>query len=376
MNTLQPAHIRLWWHTIDRWLLFPLLAIIGLGIWLVFAASPAVAVRINLEKFHFLTRHVIILIPTLLVLFVLSMQSVRTIRVLSFLGFIGALGLTIATLFVGIETKGAMRWLQFPGFSIQPSEFLKPLFAVVIAWVFAKQQEMPRFPSQPLAVGIFAVCLLTLTQQPDMGMSILLTASFFGQYMLAGLPWIFIFLCAGIGILGLLFAYMLLPHFASRIDRFLNPETGDTYQVQKSSEAFANGGWLGTGPGEGTVKMQVPDAHTDFVFAVAGEELGLITCSLIVLLFAAIVLRGFQRAAQQKDMFVLLAVGGIMMQFGFQTLINLGSTLHLIPTKGMTLPFVSYGGSSLVALAIGMGIVLALTRQHMPMTRHSPRGRL
>jgi cell division protein FtsW len=346
--------------------LFPLLAIILLGIWLVFAASPAVAMRIKLDTFYFLTRHLMILVPTLLVMLILSMQSVRTLKTICLAGFFVALGLTIATLFIGIEIKGATRWLQFPGFSVQPSEFLKPLFAVVIAMIFAKQQEIPRFPAPALAVITLGVSLGVLALQPDMGMSAVLFVSWIGQFILAGLPWVLVGGFAAAGIIGALAAYTFLPHFSARIDKFLDPSSGDTYQIQKATEAFNNGGWMGTGPAEGTVKMQIPDAHADFIFAVAGEELGLITCSIIVLLFAFIVLRGFQRAGQQKDMFVLLAIGGIMMQFGLQTLVNLGSTLHLIPTKGMTLPFVSYGGSSLVALAIGMGVVLALTRQHNP----------
>jgi len=366
MNITHPTYFRMWWHTIDRWLLFPLIAIIVLGIWLVFAASPAVALRIHLNTFYFLSRHLMILVPTLLLMLLLSMQSVRTLKTIGLAGFFIALGLTIATLFIGIEIKGATRWLQFTGFSIQPSEFLKPLFAVVIAMIFAKQQEIPRFPSQPLAIITLAVCLGVLAKQPDMGMSAVIFVSWVGQYILAGLPWVFVCGLGIAGILGGLAAYTFLPHFTVRMDKFLDPSSGDTYQIQKATEAFVNGGWLGTGPAEGTVKMQIPDAHADFIFAVAGEELGLVTCSIIVLLFAFVVLRGFQRAGQQKDMFVLLAISGIMMQFGLQTLVNLASSLHLIPTKGMTLPFVSYGGSSLLALAICVGIVLALTRQHMP----------
>jgi cell division protein FtsW len=371
----HPAHIRLWWHTVDRWLLFSLLGLATIGVWLVFAASPAVAVRINLEKYYFLIRHLIILAPAMLIMLILSMQSARAVRTLALLGFPLALGLTYATLFVGIEIKGATRWLHLPGFSLQPSEFLKPLFAITVAWVFAKQQEMPRFPSQTIAIALFVVSLLALLLQPDMGMSVVLAASWMGQYILAGLPWVYVGVLGALGVAGAIAAYAFSPHVQARIEKFLNPAGTDTYQVQKSMDAFANGGLLGTGPAEGTVKAQVPDAHADFIFAVAGEELGLIGAALLVLLFAAIVLRGFQRAGQQKDMFVLLAVGGLMMQFGLQTLVNLASTVHLIPTKGMTLPFISYGGSSLLALSFSLGVVLALTRQHTPKLTIGPQRR-
>jgi len=185
----------------------------------------------------------------------------------------------------------------------------------------------------------------------------------FTQFFLAGLPLIWVGVAGIGGVLGLTSAYLLLPHVASRIDRFVNPASGDSYQVDRSMDAFMNGGWWGRGPGEGTVKLTLPDAHADFVFAVAGEELGLVICLVIVALFAFVVLRGFTRLLQEANLYIVLAATGLLVQFGLQAIINMASALHLMPTKGMTLPFISYGGSSLLALGIGMGMALALTRR-------------
>ncbi|NTU77603.1 MAG: FtsW/RodA/SpoVE family cell cycle protein [Alphaproteobacteria bacterium] len=211
-------------------------------------------------------------------------------------------------------------------------------------------------------MALFAVIVLCLLGQPDIGMTALVTVIWFGQFFLAGLPLILVPLFLFLGVGGLFGAYYAFPHFASRLDRFLT-HSGDNYQTDKALDAFTNGGLFGTGPGAGTVKMTIPDAHADFVFAVAGEELGLLWCLVIIALFAFIVLRGFWRVRQENNLFILLAVSGLLIEFGFQTIINLASTLHLIPAKGMTLPFISYGGSSLWALALEMGMLLALTRK-------------
>lgn len=352
-----------WWHSVDRAMVGTLLFIFLFGILLIFAASPAVATRIHLDKYYFVTHHIMLLIPSIGVIYALSLLTARQVRVASLALFPIFLALTVATLFVGFQIKGATRWVHFPGVSVQPSEFLKPVFAVVSAWLMSKGFEHQRFPGRIAATFLYLCVVACLLLQPDLGMTVVFTAMFGAQLFLAGLPLFLIGMLAGAAVLGLVGAYFIFPHVSSRIDRFLSPQAGDTYQVDRSLEAFMNGGWFGTGPGEGTVKRQLPDAHADFIFAVSGEELGLIWSTVLLLLFLTVVLRGLTRAAQQKDMFVLLAVSGIMAQFGFQSLINMGSSLHLIPTKGMTLPFVSYGGSSLLALALGMGFVLALTRR-------------
>jgi cell division protein FtsW len=274
-----------------------------------------------------------------------------------------SVALLAATFMVGAEIKGARRWINLPGFSLQPSEFVKPSFAVICAWLFALQRRQDGTPGDLIAVGIYVLVLCLLLLQPDVGMAVVVSAIWFSQYFLAGLRVLWVFALLGSGAGALAAAYLAFPHVQSRINRFLDPQSGDTYQVTRSLEAFTNGGLAGRGPGEGTVKTHLPDAHSDFVFAVAGEEFGLIACLIIVLLFGFVVVRGFSRLLGETSLFALLATAGLLVQFGLQALINMGSTLHILPTKGMTLPFISYGGSSLLALSLGMGFVLALTRK-------------
>lgn len=352
-----------WWWTVDHWTLAALGCIIGFGAVLAMAATPAVATRIGLDPFFFVRRQMALLIPAIAIMVAISMMSPRAVRLLALIGFVIATSLLALTFVGGVEIKGARRWIHLPGLSIQPSEFVKPTFAVVAAWLFAMQRKHEWFPGDLLAIGLFLVVVLLLLLQPDVGMSIVITSVWFSQFFLAGLRMFWVLLLGGTGLVSLVGAYFVFPHVASRVDRFLDPAAGDNYQITTALEAFLNGGLFGVGPGEGTVKSVLPDAHTDFVFAVAGEEFGLIACLIVVTLFGFIVLRGFTRALQESNLFILLAVAGLMAQFGLQALINMCSTLNLIPTKGMTLPFISYGGSSLMALALGMGFVLALTRK-------------
>ena len=267
------------------------------------------------------------------------------------------------TLLVGPEIKGATRWIPILGFSLQPSEFVKPFFAVVAAWMFAAEKDSPGVPGTIIASALWLIIVALLLMQPDLGQSALVTAIWGAQFFLSGMSLVWVGLLAAVAVVGLIGAYFVLPHVAARINSFFDPAAGDRYQIDRSIEAFMNGGLFGRGPGEGTVKAQLPDSHSDFIFAVAGEELGMVACLIIVALFAFVVLRGFARLLQETNLFVLLAVSGLLVQFGLQALINMGSSLHLMPTKGMTLPFISYGGSSLLALSVGMGMVLALTRK-------------
>jgi cell division protein FtsW len=298
-------------------------------------------------------------------MFAVSLQPPRTIRRIAVIGFGISLALLALTFVIGVEIKGARRWINFPGLSLQPSEFIKPTFAVVAAWLFAEQKLRPRFPGNLICIVLFLIVVAMLIKQPDIGMAAVVAAVWFAQFFMAGmrLYWVAAGALAGLG--GLVGAYMYLPHVRVRVDHFLDPSTGDSYQVNRSIEAFANGGLWGRGPGEGTVKDVLPDAHADFVFAVAGEEFGVVVCLIIVALFAFIVLRGFSRMSQEGSLFVLLAATGLLVQFGLQASINMASSLHLIPTKGMTLPFLSYGGSSMLALGLGMGMMLALTRRRL-----------
>jgi cell division protein FtsW len=352
-----------WWWTVDRWTLAALAVLMGFGVVLVQAASPAVAERIGLDNFHFVQRHLMMLLPSAAIMVAVSLLPPRGIRRLAVLVFLAALLLVALTPVVGMEIKGARRWIHVPGLSIQPSEFLKPAFAVVAAWLFTMQKTTDGFPGGAVSVALYLLVVTLLMMQPDLGMTFVISAVWFGQFFLAGLPIVLVGILGIIGLLGLVGAYFMFPHVSSRIDRFLDPGSGDNYQVARSMEAFMNGGMFGTGPGQGTVKMSLPDAHADFIFSVAGEEFGLLWCLALVALFAFVVLRGFRRAMRDDSLFILLAVGGLLMQFGLQAMINMGSALHLMPTKGMTLPFISYGGSSMLALGFGMGMVLALTRK-------------
>ncbi|MDB5393848.1 MAG: ftsW [Rhodospirillales bacterium] len=359
-----------WWWTVDRWTLVALAVLIGVGALLVTAASPSVAERIHLPTFYFVIHQAVMLVPTLILMLGVSLLSPRGVRRLAFGSFIVFYFLTALTLVFGNEIKGATRWVSVGPLSVQPSEFLKPAFAVVSAWLFARQHAARAagqfFPGYLLAVAVFGAVLMVLMAQPDFGMTFVCTAIWFAEFFLAGLPMVFVLALAVMAIGGLVGAYFIFPHIASRIDRFLDPAAGDTYQVDRSLEAFIHGGLTGTGPGQGTVKLSLPDAHADFIFAVAGEELGLAATLFIVTLFGFIVLRGFARVLKDTDVFVVLAVGGLFTQFGLQALVHMGSSLHLLPAKGMTLPFISYGGSSMLALGLGTGMALALTRTRFP----------
>jgi cell division protein FtsW len=296
---------------------------------------------------------------------------------------LGGLLAMVLVLLVGSEIKGAQRWIHLPGFSLQPSEFVKPAFAVAAAWFMARQKDRPEFPGDRIAAGLYGVVVTLLLLQPDLGMTVVVTAIYGGLIFLAGFPF-WLLAAFGCGALALLAgSYFFLDHVHSRINRFLDPASGDNYQVQKALEAFQNGGLFGTGPGQGTVKLGLPDAHADFIFAVAGEELGLIFTLILLGLFEFVLLRGFNRVMDSPDIFPLLATAGLLVMFGVQALIHMGSSVNLLPAKGMTLPFISYGGSSLLAMAFAMGMVLALTRRqarssvirNMPVARPAAAGR-
>lgn len=352
-----------WARTLDRGLLWAILAVIACGIFLTFSASPAVSNRTFGDSFVFIKKQLVFLIPSITLMFGVSMFSPKHVRRLSFLVFLGFFVLLICTLFFGLEIKGAKRWLNL-GFSIQPSEFIKPAFAVVCAWIFASGRLIKGFPGIPIAGGIYLAVISLLLLQPDFGMTITISAIWSAQLFLAGISFWWIIVLSFLAIAGVGAAYVILPHVQSRIDRFLNPEHGDSFQVDTAMQAFHNAGWFGRGPGEGIIKNKLPDAHTDFILAVAAEEYGFLLCIFVIGLFAFIVFRGFYIMSKEKNLFNMLAVAGLLTQFGVQAFINMASTLNLIPTKGMTLPFISYGGSSLLSLAFGFGVILSLTRRH------------
>lgn len=352
-----------WWWTVDRWSLLALAVLIGIGVVLIAAASAPVAARHGLPDFYFIKRHLHMLPVALVLIFGVSLMTPSQVKRFAVLAFGAVFVLLVLTLIIGSEINGARRWIYIAGFSLQPSEFIKPLFAVVTAWALSERIRDPKFPGLKIAAGCLVVLLAIVVLQPDLGQAFVLTAVWLAQFFLAGLS---VYLVLGLvvaGIGGIIGAYLTMPHVTSRIDRFLDPSSGDTYQIRRSLEAFSNGGLTGRGPGEGQVKNVLPDAHSDFIFAVAGEELGMLVALGLVALFAFIVLRGFARAMQDHNLFVMLATAGLFAQFGIQALINMASTLNMMPTKGMTLPFISYGGSSLIAMALGLGMALALTRR-------------
>lgn len=364
------SHLGAWWWSVDRWTLGALVILMLCGLLLVSAASPSVAERIGLPPFYFVLRHIVFLLPAAALMLAASMLPRKALWRTATVTLIASMVLMLCAVLFGPEIKGATRWVHVFGFSLQPSEFAKPAFAVTAAWLMARHQDQGtgQFPGHMLALGLFAAVLGLLLLQPDFGMSLVIAAIWGVQVFLAGLPMIWVFLLGGLGVAGLFGAYMFFPHVASRIDRFLDPASGDNYQVQKSLDAFASGGLFGTGPGHGQVKMNLPDAHADFIFAVAGEEMGLLAALFLVCLFGFVILRSLWRVAQSEDLFVVLAAGGLLTQFALQSLIHMGSSLQLLPAKGMTLPFISYGGSSLLALGLGMGMLLSLTRKRQQLT--------
>ncbi len=351
-----------WWWTVDRWLMIMIGGLIFSGVVLTLAASPAVAERIGFDTYHFVIRQLVYLPMAVVVMLLVSLLTPRSVRRLALLVTGGAMVLMLVSIVFGVEVKGATRWIRFGGFALQPSEFVKPGFAVIAAWFFSRRSLDDRFPGYMMATGLFVLIIGLLALQPDIGMALVVSAVWAVQFFLAGLP---IVLVVGLGLVflgGSVGAYFMFDHVQTRVDRFLDPAAGEGYQVSRALDALKNGGLFGRGPGEGHVKEVLPDAHADFILAVAGEEFGLIVCLGLVLLFAGIVLRGFSRAFKGGDLFVLLAVSGLMTQFALQAIINMASTLNMMPPKGMTLPFISYGGSSTMAMAIGMGMVLALTK--------------
>ncbi len=369
MPTLSRADASLlgrWWWTVDRWTLGAVGVLIGFGYIMMLAASPAVAERIHVARDMFILKQVVFLAVAGVIVVGVSLLSPRDVRRIALIGCVAALTLTAMTLLVGIEIKGARRWIALPGMQIQPSEFLKPCFAIAAAWLIAEGKQVPRFPGMTIAIGLYVLIAFCLKSQPDIGMLGVITMVFFAQMFLAGLN---LFL-VGLGALGIggggVAAYLFFSHVQKRVQEFLHPGAAGAaadYQPMKALEAFGNGGLWGRGPGEGHVKDVLPDAHADFVFAVVGEEFGMVVCLVIIGVFAFIVLRGLLQLLKEPDPFTVLACAGLITGFGLQAFVNMASSLQLIPTKGMTLPFISYGGSSVMAVALGIGMLLALTRR-------------
>ena len=352
-----------WWWTVDRLTLAAIGALMLAGVVLSLAASPPVAGRLGLDPFYFVNRHILFLLPSIVVMLGVSFLNPHQVRRLSLLIFVVSLVLAAATPFFGPEIKGARRWLILFSVSIQPSEFLKPAFVIIVAWLFGESAKRPDMPANTFALMLLLTVVALLVLQPDFGQTMLIALVWSALFFMAGMRVVWVFGIAGLAGVGLLSAYYTVPHVARRIQRFLNPASGDTFNIDIATESFMRGGWFGKGPGEGTVKRLLPESHTDFVFAVAAEEFGIALCLVIVALFAFIIIRMLLRAMRNDDPFTQFAAAGLTILFAMQSAINMAVNLHLIPAKGMTLPFISYGGSSMISLGYAMGMLLALTRE-------------
>ncbi len=364
MSRAQRSPLADWWWTVDRWTLAAIGVLMVLGLVLTLAGSPPEAERVGLPSFYFVNRQVMFLIPSAILLLATSFLSPRHVRRSALIVFIVGMALIGAALVFGHEVKGARRWI----FGVQPSEFVKPAFVVLSAWAFSEGGKRHDVPANLMAILLLFGTIAPLMLQPDFGQTMLLSIVWAGLFFAAGLHWMWVGGIGGLGLSGAFVAYRFVPHVRARIEKFIDPAISggsptDTFQVDTAMESFISGGWFGKGPGEGTLKRVLPDSHTDFIFAVTGEEFGVLVCLSIVALFCFIVMRGLLSAMRNEDPFCRFATAGLVMLFGLQSCINMAVNVHLMPAKGMTLPFLSYGGSSLISLALTMGFLIAVSRK-------------
>lgn len=358
------SQMGVWWWTTDHWMLGAVAALIATGVLMSFAASPAAAARLNIgDPFHFAVRQCVFAVAGAAILVSASMLDGRGVRRAAFFIYLIAIAIMIALPFMGHSAKGATRWISFAGFTLQPSEFMKPALIVLVSWMFSEGQKGQGVPGVSIAFGLYFLSVGLLLIQPDVGQTVLITVAFGAAFWMAGVPLSWVMLLGGVAVVGLSSTYFLFPHVASRVDRFLSPERADTFQVDRAAEAIAGGGLFGRGPGEGVLKRNIPDAHTDFIYSVAAEEYGLIFSLLLISIFAFIVVRGLYKSMKLSDPFEQVAAAGLFVLVGQQAFINIAVNLNMIPTKGMTLPFISSGGSSIMAISLTLGMALALTRR-------------
>jgi cell division protein FtsW len=352
-----------WWFTVDKLLLTSILLLMALGVIINLAASPPVADRLGLDPFHFFERQLAYMLPAALVLIFTSFLDERRARWMSLAVLLAGIVLMGAAVIIGPEVKGAHRWIDIGPINLQPSEFVKPAFVVIAAWLLAEKARLPDMPGFLMASTLFMLIVSLLVIQPDFGQAALIGLVFAVMLLTYGIAWIMVLGLGILGASGIAFAYSAFPHVASRIDRFFSPDKGDTFQIDTATQAFNNGGLFGTGPGGGTAKQILPDAHSDFIFSVLGEEFGFFAGMALLSLFVFIVMRVLFRALEERVSFNALALTGLVSIFGLQAVINMAVNLSLMPAKGMTLPFISYGGSSLLSMAYAMGLVLVFGRR-------------
>ncbi|MEV8467725.1 putative lipid II flippase FtsW [Fluviibacterium sp. DFM31] len=352
-----------WWRTIDRWSLVCVLALFGIGMLLGLAASPPLAERNGLSPFYYVQKQAIFGAMAFVVMLFCSMLDPREVRRLGVIAFVGAfIALILLPVFGTNFGKGAVRWYSLGFGSLQPSEFLKPAYIILAAWLMAASQQVAGPPGRLMSAALALVIVLILAMQPDYGQACLVLFSWGVMYFVAGAPIVLLILVAGAVVAGGLLAYNSSEHFARRIDGYLSPEIDPTTQIGYAANAIREGGVFGVGVGEGEVKIFLPDAHTDFIIAVAAEEYGLVLVLAIIVLYCAVTVRSLLRLLKERDPFVRYAGTGLACVLGMQAMVNMGVAVRLLPTKGMTLPFVSYGGSSVIAAGITVGMLLALTR--------------
>ena len=353
-----------WWRSIDQLTLMLLLCLLCAGLVLSMAASPAASHRLGIESpFYFMLRHGVFAVVGFTGAVIVSLFQPTGARRIGVLALGGAIVIMAALPSIGYEVKGAVRWVKIGPFSLQPSEFAKPAFIVFAAWMFAAAKRDPNVPAVLIVLGVYAALVLLLITQPDFGQSFLLTLCFAAVFFFAGMSLGWLMVMLGVTLLGAFGAYLALPHVRARVETFLSPDRSDSYQTDRALEAIAGGGFFGRGPGEGAVKYSLPDGHTDFIFAVSVEEFGFLISALLIMLIAAFVVRAFSNALRLNDQFCQLATAGLATLIGMQAIINLFVNLNMAPSKGMTLPFISYGGSSLLSLCFAAGLILAFTRR-------------
>ena len=354
----------LWWWTVDHWLLGGIAALMFLGVALAFAASPAAAQRIGIEdELHFAIRQSFFSVTGAGIMLSASMMSPRGVRRVAFIVFIASIAIMALLPFIGHTAKGAQRWLDLGGFGLQPSEFVKPALVILASWMFAEGQKGEGVPGVSIAFALYAITVGLLMIQPDVGQTVLVTIAFGACFFMAGVPLRWILGLGAVAAAGLTSTYFLFDHVAQRVQKFLGAEAADTTQIDRASDAIAAGGLFGAGPGEGVMKRHVPDLHTDFIYSVGAEEYGLLFSFMLIGLFGFVAVRGLYRAMRLSDPFEQVAAAGLFVLFAQQAFINIAVNLNLIPTKGMTLPFISYGGSSMLAMGLTLGLALALTRK-------------
>jgi cell division protein FtsW len=354
----------LWWWTTDRLLLGAVALLIGLGVMLSFGSSPAAAARIGLsDPFHFAVRQCFYGSVAAVIVVAVSALSPKGVRRLAFLVYTIAIVIMMMLPVVGHSAKGAARWLQIGGFSLQPSEFMKPALIILASWMFAEAQKGEGVPGVSIAFALYGLAVGLLLMEPDVGQTVLITVAFGAAFFMAGVPFAWMVRLAAAAVGGFVVIYFTFGHVAARFHKFLSPDKADTHQIDRAAEAIAAGGLFGRGPGEGVMKRHVPDLHTDFIYSVAAEEFGLVFSLALIAVFGVVVVRGLYKAMKLSDPFEQVAASGLFVLVGQQAFINIAVNLNMIPTKGMTLPFISYGGSSMLAMGLTLGMALALTRR-------------